>query len=439
VRASLTLLLIPALGCGSALDLESARAIFRRPEPPAVPLLAEEPVPLAAPAGLQSFSGRLRAIALSWDPVLAGEVAGYVIERSLDAEGPFEPIAHVSGRFQTTFVDRGSDLAVKRGSDQALTGLGDGEEYTYRVRSFRSDGRRGAQTSPLASSFTAAVPESPEGLRAYSHLPRRVALSWRPVDDPTVAGYVVYRSPSASGEFRQIARIDDAYETSFVDRNLGALRVFYYRVATRNAAGGEGPAAEAVRAVTKPEPLPPVGLAVAKRSLGATRLRWRPNVERDLTGYRLLRTRENADEAEVVTEVDAERTEAEDREVGAAEALQYRLVAIDEDGLESAPSEPIRVEAAGYGLQARAERDAVRLSWDPSVHAELAELRVMRAGRLRAREVARATGAEYIDQDVRPGSRYRYVLIGVRSDGSEAPPSRAVEVELPEDGAAPAE
>jgi hypothetical protein len=63
----------------------------------------------------------------------------------------------------------------------------------------------------------------------------------------------------------------------------------------------------------------------------------------------------------------------------------------------------------------------------------------MRAGRLRAREVARATGAEYIDQDVRPGGRYRYVLIGVRSDGSEAPPSRAVEVELPEDGAAPAE
>jgi hypothetical protein len=276
VRASLTLLLIPALGCGSALDLESARAIFRRPEPPAVPLLAEEPVPLAAPAGLQSFSGRLRAIALSWDPVLAGEVAGYVIERSLDAEGPFEPIAHVSGRFQTTFVDRGSDLAVKRGSDQALTGLGDGEEYTYRVRSFRSDGRRGAQTSPLASSFTAAVPESPEGLRAYSHLPRRVALSWRPVDDPTVAGYVVYRSPSASGEFRQIARIDDAYETSFVDRNLGALRVFYYRVATRNAAGGEGPAAEAVRAVTKPEPLPPVGLAVAKRSCAPGRTPTRP-------------------------------------------------------------------------------------------------------------------------------------------------------------------
>ena len=149
MRACLALLLIPALGCGAALDLERARAVFRRPEPPAAPVLTEEPAPLAAPASLQSFSGRLRAIALSWDPVLSGEVAGYVVERSIDAEGPFEPIAHVSGRFQTTFVDRGSDLAPKRGSSQALTGLGDGEEYHYRVRSFRTDGRPGSERSPV--------------------------------------------------------------------------------------------------------------------------------------------------------------------------------------------------------------------------------------------------------------------------------------------------
>ncbi len=432
MRAALALVLIPALGCGSALDLERARAVFRRPAPVPAPLPMEEPVPLAAPASLHSFSGRLRAIALSWDPVLSGDVAGYVVERSLTGDGPFEPIANVGGRFQTTFVDRGSDLAAKRGTDQALLGLGDGQEYHYRVRSFRSDGRLGAESSPVASGTTSPVPESPDGLRAYSHLPRRVALSWRPVDDPTVAGYVVYRSPSASGEFREIARIDDAYETSHVDRGLGALRVFYYRVATRNAAGGEGPKTEAVRAVTKPEPLPPIGLTVVERRLGANRLRWEPNVEHDLASYRLLRTREGSDDAEVVAEVSPDQTEAEDVEVGAAESLEYRVVAIDDDGLESASSEPIRVEAAGYGLSARAEGGAVRLSWDPAVAAELEALRVLRAGRLRSREMARLAGTEYIDQDVRPGGRYRYLLIGVRSDGSEAPLSRTVEVEVPQ-------
>ena len=141
----------------------------------------------------------------------------------------------------------------------------------------------------------------------------------------------------------------------------------------------------------------------------------------------------------VVTEVSADLTEAEDLEVGAGETLHYRLVAIDQDGLESAPSESIRVEAAGYGLEVSAQGGAVRLSWDPALADELEALRVLRAGRLRSRELGRVTGAEFIDQDVRPGGRYRYLLVGVRSDGSEAPPSRAVEVEVSEDVAATAD
>ena len=45
-------------------------------------------------------AGQLRAIALSWDPVLSGEVSGYVVERALAAEGPFERIGTVGGRFR---------------------------------------------------------------------------------------------------------------------------------------------------------------------------------------------------------------------------------------------------------------------------------------------------------------------------------------------------
>ena len=33
----------------------------------------------------------------------------------------------------------------------------------------------------------------------------RVALSWSPVEEPEVVGYVLYRSPSAGGDYREIA------------------------------------------------------------------------------------------------------------------------------------------------------------------------------------------------------------------------------------------
>lgn len=438
MRALLASGLTLVLGCGSALDIDRARALLRRPAPAPALELGAEKVELSAPTRLRSYSGRLRAIALSWDPVLDGEVAGYVVERSLGPGERFEFVAAVNGRFETSFVDRGSDLAAKRGSDQALTGLGDGEAYSYRVRAFRSDGRLGVRASPATSGHTAPAPESPEGLRAYSHLPRHVALSWRPVDDPTVAGYVVYRSPSAGGEFREIARLGDAYDTSYVDDDLGALRVFYYRISAVNAAGGEGLDTEPVRAVTKAEPLPPVGLAVVDRRLGAIRVRWDANVEGDLSAYRLLRRRAGSDEAETVTEVGPEETQAEDPEVGAGEPLHYHVVAIDADGLESSPSEPIRAEGVGYGLRARAEDGGVRLSWDPAVAAELSTVRILRVGRLRSREIGRAAGTEFLDQEAGPGGRYRYQVVGVRPDGSQAPSSRTAEAEVPESVAAPA-
>ena len=72
--------------------------------------------------------------------------------------------------------------------------------------------------------------------------------------------------------------------------------------------------------MTKPEPLPPLGLAVAGRRLGSNELVWEPNVEPDLAGYRLLRVRSNA-EPEVVATLPSDQTRASD-----ADYKRMRLV-----------------------------------------------------------------------------------------------------------------
>lgn len=427
MRFALLLSVAVGLGCSTLLDVERAREVFRSAEEPTLPILVETPAPeMPAPEGLRADSGELRSVPLKWDPVFTGEVGGYAIERTDDLEGSFLRIAAIPGRFGTSYVDRGEDLAPKRGSEGGRSDLGDGVPYYYRVRAFDSEGRIGSTSDPIRA-VTAQPPAAPEGLRAYSLQPREVALTWRPVRDPTVTGYLVYRGPAKQGEYLVIARLDGRFTTTHVDRGLGALRVFYYRVAAVNAAGGIGKEASEVRAVTKPEPLPPIGLRVEEQRLGSNLLAWEPNVEKDVAGYRLLRVREGADSEETVIVLDPDATRGEDREIGAGEKLSYAVVAFDGDGLESEASDSIEVESVDYGLRAAAQEGAIQLHWSPEVQEGFAAARVLHKGTFGDDEIARVSSEGYLDGEVKPGRRYRYQVILVREDGSEAPPSKVVE------------
>jgi len=369
---------------------------------------------LPPPPALQARDGELRAVPLRWKPVLSGDVAGYVVERAVGDEGPFRRIAVVEGRFGVHYVDRDPSLR-------------DATTYRYRVRSIAQGGELGAEASVVATSTTAALPEPPEEVEAYSHLPRRVAIQWRPSDDPDVQGYVVQRSPAADGPFLNVARLEGRFATSWVDDGLGDLRVFYYRLASVNAAGAEGAPGEPVQAVTKAEPLPPIGLRIEERQLGVNHLAWEPNVEDDVAGYRVVRRGENAEETRVVEELPPYRTSCVDRSVGAGETVAYRVVAFDADGLESAPSEPVEVQSEDYGLEARAKAEGIVLRWEPHAEEGFAAARVYRLGWLGRRELAKVEGDRFLDSDVEPGNTYRYVVELERDDGTRAPPSAPIE------------
>ena len=413
-----------ALGCASSLDLGKMREKLapRGPEP--APQLRDEPNPdLARVEGLRAASGELRAIPLRWDASREPEVAGYVVERAPSADGPFAYIATLADRFQTVYVDQGRDLAPKRERGLAGGGLAHAETYYYRVRPFDRAGSVGNATPAIAAGTTAAKPAPPAGVQAYSHLPRRVALRWQPASDPNVTGYVVSRSPSPSGVYAELARIEGRHQTVYLDGELPDLGVFYYRVASVDAAGGVGDPSGAERAVTKGEPLPPTGLRVAAQTIGANTLRWEANVEPDLRGYRLIRKRAQAKEPELVAELPASATSATDSAVSAGETIAYRLVAIDTDGLRSVPSDPVEIVAAAYDLRADATAEGVRLSWSAAAQSGFREMRILRGGE----EVGRTGEASWLHPGGEAGDRYQ--VVGVHADGSEAPPSKPAQAE----------
>jgi len=422
-------LAVAAIGCAATLDIADRPwdRWWRSPAPPPTPLEEVPSAEIPPPEGFHPESGQLRTVPMKWEPRLTSDVAGYVIERGPARKGPFRRLDRVEGRLTMFYVDRGDATA----SDSDAPVLDDGATFFYRIRSYTPKGRVSVAASVIHPATTAQPPEPPAGLRAYSHQPRQVSLSWRAPQDATAAGYVVYRSPSSGGPFEPLAQLEGRHTTVYVDSKLGDLRVFYYQVTTRNALGGEGSPSETVRAVTKPEPLPPIGLRIVEQRLGANRLMWEPNVETDITEYRLLRIREGADAPEVVALVPPDATTAEDDAVAAGERVAYALVGVDSDGLQSASSEVIGVECEGYGLSARGESDGVHLRWNPRTEEGFHGARVLRTRWFTSQELAFVPSDSYVDGDARPGKHYRYVVILERPDSTRAPPSLPVEIEVP--------
>jgi hypothetical protein len=431
LRAALCALCALAAGCAS-LDLEAALQRLRLAPPASIPPpLRETPAAaLLAVEGLRATSGELRAVPLSWDPLLIGDVAGYAVERADAREGPFERRAAVPGRAHTLFVDRGQrQPEATQGAE--VPGLADGATFFYRVRAFDPAGHLAAAVSEAVEASTAPLPDPPQDLRAWSLQPGEVPLRWSAPGDARVAGYVVYRSPTSWGPFEPLAEIDARHDTVYVDHGLGDLRVFYYRVASRHAGGGEGPTSASVRAVTKPAPLPPFGLRVAGQQLGANRLFWERNVEKDVVEYQLFRTRAGAEAPELVVAVPAHQSEAEDDRVGADERLSYALVAIDRDGLRSDPGSPLAVVGTGYALRASAGPGGVALEWEARADEGFHGARVLRNGLFSQRELGSVEGGAFLDRAATRAGRYRYVVVLRRADGTLAPPSSPVEIRVP--------
>jgi len=426
---------------GCALDFGWLSGAGREGSPEISEFTLESAVDLQAPEGLRAVSGELRMIPLKWEPLLVGDIGGYVVERASERDGHFERLARIPGRLTTIYLDQKTvpaDPASATAPDSdpiqsESTARQDGITWFYRVRAYASDGSLGARASRLAVATTAPPPEAPGDLRAYSRQPRSVPLSWRASDDPDVVGYRVERSPTGSGPFELLSEIDGRHQTLYVDRGLGDLRVFYYRVIAVNAAGGLGVAtSEPVRAVTKPEPLPPIGLRTVDQRLGANVLAWDRNVEEDIVEYRLYRTLEGEDSPTLIASLGADETTADDTAVGAGQRVSYTLVAIDRDGLESGPANPIEVESERYGLSATVRPEGVHLEWNGRTDEGFRGGHVFRTAVLQNKNLGFSVGNSFVDKDIKAGATYRYTVVLERTNQSLAPRSAPVEISIPE-------
>ncbi|MCH8084536.1 MAG: hypothetical protein IH885_09910, partial [Myxococcales bacterium] len=91
---------------GCAMDFGWLSGVGREGSPEVSELALESAVDLQAPEGLRAVSGELRMVPLKWEPLLVGDVGGYVIERASERDGHFEQLARIPKRLTTTYLDR---------------------------------------------------------------------------------------------------------------------------------------------------------------------------------------------------------------------------------------------------------------------------------------------------------------------------------------------
>jgi fibronectin type 3 domain-containing protein len=415
---SLLVCALALAGCAKVAE-RAATKLFQGEQP----LVFDRASDLLPPESLRVTSSADRQIALAWDPVLVGDVAGYAILRSAGSgDAPFKRVGITTSRFGTVFVDAGE----QPGS------LGDGQTYSYRVHPYDRQGRV-SRSHAFLNATTEGRPPIPEGLQVYSNLPRRAVLSWKPSDTTAVAGYAVYRSPTMAGPWERVAFAEGRLNSVYEDTIPGDLSVMYYRIAALNRFGGESEmTVSPIRAVTKAEPLPPIGLRADARRIGRVELHWSPNVETDLRGYEVWRSARDAagfhDEVRIGS-VAADQSGFADTAVGCGETVRYRVRALDADGLESTFSEPLEVTGTDLGLRLAREGTGLVLHWDPAraqsyPNASVRQIRSV----LPDRQLATVTGASQAALPDLPAGATLELALGGQSEGTEPAPACRIAV-----------
>jgi len=140
--------------------------------------------------------------------------------------------------------------------------LEDGKTYQYYMTAFNS----GEETEPseTVSARTKGLPPYPQGISALRKSNKGVNITWTPINDPDVGGYVIYRGTAAapsdnqtrqSVSVKEIAQVKGWQSDAYIDQQIVSTepdRKYYYAIKAFNLFNARGALSEAVRVKTEP-------------------------------------------------------------------------------------------------------------------------------------------------------------------------------------------
>ena len=268
--------------------------------------------------------------------------------------------------------------------------------YAYTVVAFDEGGNESVQAASFSTQTGGiAVPLGVAAVGGFG----RITLSWRPVNDAELIGYNIYRSSRPDLTFAKVDSPDSATfttgQTSYVDSNLAAAELFYYRV-TAVSSETESEQSAFVSAEALEDDSPPATpsdiVAIAETRVARITLSWSGSRfdqnGGDLTGlqaYIIFRSEGTPNELVVLDTVAASITEYVDSNLESATIYYYSLSSLDDDGNASRRSNAASATTQGISqptsLAASAGIRLVTLSWAASGDDNLIGYNVYRSNR----------------------------------------------------------
>ena len=353
--------------------------------------------PPTTPSNLAATATGTTTVGLTWaasaDPETG--VASYLV---------FRNGSQIGSTSQTTYQD---------------TGLSPSTTYDYRVRAVNGDGlESNLSNEDSATTLDGSGPSTPTNLAATPAGTDRIDLTWTASSDPEsgIAHYLVYRDGSQVGQTSQ---------TSFNDTGLSPATRYVYRVRAVNGDGLESGLSSQAAATTldATEPSTPTNLVATPTDTDRIDLNWTASSdpESGIAGYRIFR-----DGSQVGQTAQSSYT---DTGLSPATEYEYRVRAVNGDGLQSGLSDP----AAATTLDATPPTtpqnlvatpvgtERIDLVWTASQDPEtgVAGYRVFRDGS----EVGSTTQTVYQDDVLSPATKYDYHVVAVNGEGLESQPS----------------
>lgn len=257
------------------------------------------------------------------------------------------------------------------------------------------------------------------------------AFEWKPIDDPRVVGYYVYRdTPGEAGQkLHRIATVDSRFATHFVDSDLKPNLQYQYRFATFTKEGSESVGSETITVATQPMISPVVFFQSVGNMPRSAKLLWRPHSNGKVAGYIIDRLNVNDQTWHEIATISG-RLNAEyiDSDLKDAQVYHYRIKAYTHDKLITEPSEITKVITKPLppqikNITATTERPrAITLTWEPSEIKDISHYNIYRSTSPNGSfdyhvKLEATTFTDAIEED---GKNYFYKITAVDKDGLES-------------------
>ncbi len=259
-----------------------------------------------------------------------------------------------------------------------------------------------------------------------------IAFEWKPLKDSRVKGYYVYRnSPGVDEEkLHRIQTIDGRYVSHFTDNGLKPNTTYAYRFSSFNAKMQESDASKTFRVTTKPV-LDSVSFFDSIGNLPRmAKLIWRPHDNPSVKEYILERQILEKAEWEQIATIE-NRLEAEyiDRDLDDNRVYKYRLRAVTYEGVESTPSNIVKVNTKPLPKPVRdlfattKEPRKILLSWSANTEKDLDFYNIYRStsGDGSYDYYVKLNETNFVDEINEDGQNYYYKVTAVDKDGLESP------------------